>query len=128
MNDDHDKEQIRQVITTWMNATAAGDLDTVLGLMAEDVVYLRHGQPPMHGREAFATATRGALGKAKIEGTPNIQEVHISGSYAYCWNHLSLTITPQGGGQPQKREGDILSVFRQEPDGRWVLFRDANLL
>jgi uncharacterized protein (TIGR02246 family) len=38
-----DERQIRQLVATWMAATRAGDLDTVLSLMAEDVVFLRAG-------------------------------------------------------------------------------------
>ena len=39
-----------------------------------------------------------------------------------------VATTPLQGGVTTRREGNVLSVFRKEPDGRWVLFRDANLL
>ena len=35
-----DEKEIRDLIDTWMHATSAGDLDQVLSLMAEDVVFL----------------------------------------------------------------------------------------
>ena len=123
-----DEKKIREVIATWMRATAEGDLERVLSLMAEDVVFLIAGQPPMRGREAFAAASHSVEGKFRFEGKPEIQEIHIAGDYAYCWNHLTVTITPLQGGSSSRRAGHILSVFRKEPDGRWVLFRDANLL
>jgi uncharacterized protein (TIGR02246 family) len=129
VSDESDKQQIRNVIEAWIAATAAGDLNTVLGLMAEDVVFLLPGRPPMRGRESFAVASRSMEGKFRIEGRPDIQEIQIAGNFAFCWNYLSITVTPlEGGGGPQHRAGNILSVFRKEPDGRWVLFRDANLL
>jgi uncharacterized protein (TIGR02246 family) len=128
MSDEHDKQAIREVIETWIRATAAGDLDQVLRLMAEDVVFLLPGQPPMRGRDAFAAASRSAMGKVRFEGKPEIQEIHIAGDYAFCWSYLALTVTPLPDGAPKQRAGNILSVFRREPDGRWVLFRDANLL
>jgi uncharacterized protein (TIGR02246 family) len=123
-----DEKKIREVIATWMRATAEGDLERVLSLMAEDVVFLIAGQPPMRGREAFAIASHSAEGKFRFEGKPEIQEIHVAADYAYCWNHLSVTATPLQGGSPSQRAGHILSVFRKEPDGRWVLFRDANML
>lgn len=123
-----DEKKIREVIATWMRATAEGDLERVLSLMAEDVVFLIAGQSPMRGREAFAAASHSVEGKFRFEGKPEIQEIHIAGDYAYCWNHLTVTITPLQGGLSSRRAGHILSVFRKEPDGRWVLFRDANLL
>ena len=58
---DQDSEKIREVVTTWMRATAEGDLETVFGLIAEDAVFLLPDQPPMRGREAFAAAFRSAL-------------------------------------------------------------------
>jgi uncharacterized protein (TIGR02246 family) len=63
MSDKTDELQIREVIERWNSATAAGDLETVLGLMAEDVVFLQPGRPPMKGRAAYAAASRPMLGK-----------------------------------------------------------------
>ena len=64
-----DEEQIREVVTTWMSATKAGDLDTLLSLMAEDVVFLVPGQPPMVGKASFA-----ALQKSQwTQGVPNFE-------------------------------------------------------
>jgi len=128
MNDDHEAQQIRDVISTWMSATAAGDLSQVLDLMTEDVVFLLPGQPPMRGRDAFAAAFRSALEHVRMKGTADIQEIRIAGDQAYCWNHLTLNITPLRGGPPKRRAGHVLSVFRKESDGRWRLCRDANLL
>ena len=128
MTSDQDNEKIREVVTTWMRATAEGNLETVLCLIAEDAVFLLPDQPPMRGREAFAAAFRSALGQVRIEGKPNIQEIQVAGDYAFCWNQLSVTLTPLQGGPAQRRAGSTLSVFRKEPGGRWILFRDANML
>jgi len=122
----NDEQAIRDLISTWMRASAEGDLQTVLGLMAEDVVFLVPGHPPMRGREAFAASFQG-LGQARIEGKSEIQEIQVSGSLAYCWAHLTVTMTPPGGA-PMRRSGPTLSILRKQPDGAWQLFRDANLL
>jgi uncharacterized protein (TIGR02246 family) len=34
-----DEHEIRQLVATWIAATKAGDIETVLSLMAEDVVF-----------------------------------------------------------------------------------------
>jgi uncharacterized protein (TIGR02246 family) len=70
---DQDKEKIREVVTTWIHATAEGDLETVLSLIAEDAVFLLSGQPPRRGQEAFDGALRSALEQVRIEGKPDIQ-------------------------------------------------------
>jgi hypothetical protein len=50
---DQDKEKIQEVVTTWIHATAEGDLETVLSLIAEDAVFLLSGQPPMRGTRSL---------------------------------------------------------------------------
>src|SRR5215468_9344982 len=52
-----DEGAIRVLIETWMKASQAGDIDTVLDLMTEDVVFMVPGREPF-GKEAFANATR----------------------------------------------------------------------
>jgi uncharacterized protein (TIGR02246 family) len=47
---------IRQFFEEWHRATIAEDTARLLDLMAEDVVFLSPGQPPMQGRDAFAKA------------------------------------------------------------------------
>lgn len=128
MNDEQERQKIREIIAAWMRASAEGDIEQVLRLMAEDVVFLLPGRPPMRGRDAFAAAARQGAGQFRIEGRPDIQEIQIAGEYAFCWTYLSITVTPLPDGAPMRRAGHILSVFRKEPDGLWVLFRDANML
>lgn len=127
-SEESDQQQIRDVIATWLKASADNDLDTVLGLMTEDAVFLRPSCPPMRGRATYAAASQSMAGKIKIEGYPDIQEIRVSGNHAYVWNYLSITVTPLPDGSPQKSEGPILTVFRKDLDGCWRLFRDANML
>lgn len=124
----NDEQAIRALVETWMRATLAGDLDRVLELMAEDVVFLGAGRPPMRGKEAFAAASRAMEGKVRVEGRADVQEVRVFGDWAYCWNQLTVTTHPADGGAPAERSGPALSVLRRNPDGRWVIFRDANMV
>ena len=123
-----DEQAIRDLLSTWHRATAEGDLDRVLPLMAEDVVYLQPGQPPMRGRDSFAAGFRAIAKRVSIESRGEIRELRVAGDWAYCWSHLTVTVTPREGGAPMRRSGPVLSVFRKEPGGRWVLARDANML
>src|SRR5688572_18751465 len=50
-----DEEQIRDVIQRWLKASARGDLDAVLSLMTNDVVFLTPSAEPLRGQEAFAS-------------------------------------------------------------------------
>ncbi|HYU32977.1 MAG TPA: SgcJ/EcaC family oxidoreductase [Thermoanaerobaculia bacterium] len=125
----HDDEQaIRDLIDEWQRASTAGDLDRVLRLMDEDVIFLTPGNPPMRGRETFAQGFRTVTQKGRIEGSSEVEEIRVLGDWAYCWTSLSVTMTPLEGGSPTRRSGNTLTIFRKKSDGSWVLFRDANLL
>ena len=123
-----DKQQIRDLIDHWTRASAAGDISTILSLMDEDAVFLRAGHPPMRGREAFAAQFKQAIEEVRIAAVSDVQEIDVSGNVAYCWNELSVTMTPLQGGPPMRHTGPVLTIFRKKADGRWVLSRDANLL
>jgi uncharacterized protein (TIGR02246 family) len=123
-----DERQIRELVATWMSATQAGDVATVLDLLTDDVVFLVAGQPPFGKREFAERLKPPASGAAlpKIEGKSEIQEIQVVGDVAWMRSRLSVEITPLGGA-PVKRTGHTLSVLRKQ-GGRWQLARDANLL
>jgi uncharacterized protein (TIGR02246 family) len=124
-----DEQAIRDLIALWHRATAAGDVDTVLDLMADDVVFLVAGQPPMQGRAAFERGLRGLLAQHRIESTHAVREVGVDGNLAYSWAARAIRVVPHaGGGAPAARSGSTLSVLRRQADGRWRMVRDANLL
>ena len=123
-----DEQEIRQLVQTWMAATKSGDIETVLSLIAADVVFLAPGRPPMIGKESFAVAARGqaSQGGSRFDGTSEIQEIRILGEWAFMWTRLTVVATPPAG-DAMTRAGHTLSILRKE-NGRWVLARDANML
>jgi uncharacterized protein (TIGR02246 family) len=123
-----DEQAIRDRVALWHSATATGDIDTVIDLMAEDVIFLSAGKPPLRGRATFAQALRMLLKQHRIESKGEIQEIEISGSLAYCWTNITVRVVPLSGGKGTLRAGSTLSILRKQPTGSWVVVRDANLL
>jgi len=124
-----DERQIRALVATWMSATKKGDIDTVLGLMSDDVVFLVAGHPPMIGKAAYAAASKAPAGQdaPKFDGTSEIQEVTVAGVWASMWAKLTVVVTPPGGAASITRSGYTLSILRKQ-GGKWLLARDANML
>ena len=120
-----DERAIRELVATWMAATQAGDHQTVLSLMTDDVVFMVPGREPF-GKAAFAAASKSMQG-VRIEGTSDIVELQVLGDWAYLRSRLKVTMTPPGG-SPTTRSGYTLTILCKEADGRWRLARDANLL
>lgn len=124
-----DEAAIRELLQRWHRLTAAGDVDGVLELMSEDVVFLVAGRgEPMRGRATFAQGLRQILQSHRIDGRGEVQDIAVGGDLAYGWSVLDVAITPLTGGATQRRRGNVLSVFRRESGGQWRLLRDANLL
>ncbi len=120
-----DERAIRNVVETWLAASKAGDLPTVLSLMTDDVLFLTPGQAPF-GKEAFAAMSNG-LKDVQVDGTSDIQEVQVFGDIAYLRNALRIVITMPDG-KVVRRSGQTLTILRKEADGKWRLVRDANLV
>ncbi len=70
----NDEQEIRQLVSTWMTASKAGDVEKVLSLMADDVVFLVPGQPVMR-KPDFAAAARIRSGAEapQFDGSSEIQ-------------------------------------------------------
>ena len=121
---DGDERAIRDLVSTWITASNAGDIEKVLSLMADDVVFLVAGQTPM--RKAEFIAGHNALKDVAMEAKSEIHEIKVFSDWAYLWTKLSVVMTPRGGA-PGTRAGNTLSIL-QKRNGKWVLFRDANML
>ena len=119
-----DEGAIRELVATWMKASATGDLDAVLALMTDDVTFMVPGREPF-GKEAFRAMSQGMAG-VQMEGTSDIREIKLLGDHSYLRNYLTVTMTPPGSA-PVRRAGYTLTVLRKE-NGQWLLARDANLL
>jgi uncharacterized protein (TIGR02246 family) len=123
-----DEQLIRDLIAAWQRATTACDLNQLLTFMSEDVVFLVPGLPPMRGKDQFAAGFRAVIQRYRIQSSSDIQEIQVMDDWAYCWNHLSVTVTPLEAGLPQRRTGYTLTILQKKPDGAWVIVRDANML
>jgi uncharacterized protein (TIGR02246 family) len=120
-----DERAIRDVINEWHRATAVDDVDAVLCLMTDDVVFLVPGREPF-GKSEFEAASR-ERSDVKIESASEIEEIHVVGDWGWARTRITVTMTPSDG-ESNRRTGSTLSIFRREPDGNWRLARDANLL
>jgi ketosteroid isomerase-like protein len=56
------------------------------------------------------------------------EEVVVIGEVAYTRSRNALSMAPRAGGQAAQLAGDRITVYRKQPDGRWLLARDAHTL
>jgi uncharacterized protein (TIGR02246 family) len=121
-----DERAIRELVDMWMEASRRGDVETVLSLMTDDIVFMTPGREPF-GKEEFRAASE-AMSGVEMDGSAEIREIRVLGDWAWIRNHIELTVTPPGGGEQMHRAGYTLSILHRGGDGKWRLARDANLV
>ena len=122
-----DERAIREVHSIWIDAVNAADLVCLLSLMADDAVFLNPGRAPL-GRVEFPAVFSAAHKQARISCISELEEVVVVGEVAYTRSRDSLSVTPRAGGEAMQLAGHRLTVYRKQPDDRWLLARDAHTL
>src|SRR5689334_6724372 len=120
-----EEQEIHEVHSRWIEAVNAGELARLLTLMTDDVVLLGPGQAPF-GRERFSRAFSAAHQQAVVRFVSELEEVVVVGEVAYTRSRDALSVTARGGGAARKFAGHRITIYRRQPDGRWLLARDAH--
>ena len=121
----NDEKAIRQLVDDWSAATKVNDLETILGLMTDDVIFMTPGSEPF-GKAAFAEAMK-SMGDTRIDADTEIVEMEVIENFAFIRNRIVMTVFPPNGA-PVHHSGYSLTLMRKGIDGRWRLMRDANLV
>jgi uncharacterized protein (TIGR02246 family) len=122
-----DERAIRELHAVWVEAVNAGDLARLLSLMTDDVVFLNPGRAPLTRKE-FPDAFSIAHQQSRIRCVSEWQEVVVTDDIAYTLCRDSLSVRPRMGGGATTLTGHRLTIYRRQPDGRWLLARDAHTL
>ena len=122
-----DERAIREAHSSWIDAVNAGDLVRLLTLMADDAVFLNPGRAPS-GRDGFSENFSAAHQQVRIRCLSELEEVVVVGEIAYTRSRDALAVTPRAGGEAMQLAGHRITVYRKQPDGRWLLARDAHTL
>lgn len=62
----------------------------------------------------------------EIDGESEVLEITVTGGWAFMLSHLTVKVKVEGSPE-MVRAGNTLTVLTKR-GGRWLLFRDANLL
>ena len=121
-----DEQAIRELVQTWMDKTREGDIDSVLDLMTDDIIFMTPGREAF-GKDEFRAQSAAMIG-TEMDGRAEVREIRVLGDWAWVRNHIDVTVTPAAGGEPVRRSGYTLSILTRGTNGQWRLTRDANLV
>lgn len=122
-----DERAIRDAHAIWIDAVNAGDVNRLLALMTDDVVFLNPGRAPI-GRDEFPIGFSAGHQQSQIWCISELEEIVTVGDLAYTRARDSLSVTPRAGGEVMRLAGHRITIYRKQPDGRWLLARDVHTL
>lgn len=99
--------------------------DSLMALMAPDVVMMPPGEPALKGSDAVRAWYNQFLTQLRTSDlTITDREVMMGGDWASEVAGYEWTLQPVGGGQPIVDRGSYIQLWHHEPDGRWLFSRE----
>jgi uncharacterized protein (TIGR02246 family) len=121
-----DEDAIRRLSDDWASAVKAKDLDRILDMVTDDVVFLPPGAPEVRGKPAVAELYSGLFARFNVEQTPTLDEVRVAGEWAFAWGADEVRATPVSGGPATHARGKAMTILRRGIDGAWRFARGIN--
>lgn len=109
----------------YVQAINSNDLDTLLDVLTEDVVFMAPNTPVMVGKDAARPWLAGYLEAYETHWDKPVQEFLVLGTWAIERYSYTSTDKPKGGGEPIVGTGWGMVVYHQDADGAWRVARDS---
>ena len=114
-----------QAHEAYVTAINSNKLDSLLGMLTEDVVYLSAHEAPMVGKAAVRPWLEAYLRAYKTHWDKPVQEFVVNGDWAFERYSYKSTDTPLAGGAIVEDTGWGLVIYHHDADGKWRVARDA---
>jgi uncharacterized protein (TIGR02246 family) len=118
-------EAIEETRKAHVAALNRGDVDAWASAFADDGVQMPPNAPANVGRDSIRAWSGGLLSAFSVEFALAPEEVQVAGDdWAFERGDFEIALTPKGGGEPMRDAGKYITVYQQQPDGRWAMARD----
>ena len=109
----------------YTTAINSNNLDSLMAMMTEDVVFLAAHSPPIVGKAAVRAWAEAYLQAYTTQWDKPTQEFVMAGEWAFERYSYTSTDTPKAGGAPVIDTGWGLVIYHRDADGKWRVARDA---
>jgi uncharacterized protein (TIGR02246 family) len=120
---DADRKGIQDVTDRWLKAMVNNDSTAVAAEYTEDAMLLPPNEPVVKGRAAIRHYL-GQFPKITSFKAPLV-EMDGHGDLAYVRGTYEVTLMPPGAKTPAKEAGKFIEIRQKQPDGSWLIQRDA---
>jgi ketosteroid isomerase-like protein len=111
--------------TRLLTALRTNSSDSLMVLMAEDVVLMPPNEPVLKGKAAVRAWYDGLMTQLRTSDlTITDREVLIGGEWATELATFEWALVPVAGGPAAIDRGSYVQVWHREPDGRWLFARE----
>jgi len=122
-----DRERLQEISKQWIDAYVGGDLDGLMALMHEDAIVMAQGSPTVRGLDAVRAYFAPRIGSPGVTFTDDLQEIRISGDWAFVRGDFQLEVAPrEEGGEPWRRNGRYFVLYEKTAGGDWKMLRDID--
>ena len=105
--------------------TAKGGGKAFSSWFAPDAVTLADGAAPVVGHDAIASHATWTPEAYQLKWTPEGARMSASGDMGFTWGHYEGD-SKDAQGNPVKKTGRYMTVWKKQPDGTWKVELDAS--
>ena len=121
-----DVEADTAAVKKWFDeSTAALNANdgSIVDLGTEDAVVMYADAPAVTGRDALRARQQAIYDQATFEETRSVDEVVISGDWAFVRWAGTGTMTPKDGSEPSVFDRKGIAILQRQPDNSWKMAR-----
>lgn len=115
----------RQAHEAYVTAINSNNLETLLGMLTDDVVYLAPNAPALVGKAAVRPWADDYFKAYQTHWEKTSLEFVVVGDWAIERYAYKSTDTPKAGGTPVHDTGKGINIYHHDADGKWRIARDA---
>ncbi|MCB2229816.1 nuclear transport factor 2 family protein [bacterium] len=114
-----------QAHENYVAAINSNDLDSLLEMFTDDVVFMAPNSPVMEGKQALMPWLEGYLAAYQTHWVKTVDEFVVAGEWAFERYSYKSTDTSLEDGSVYEDTGWGLVIYHRDADGKWRVARDA---
>ena len=114
-----DTRVFQKIYQTWVDGYTKRDLDTIVNILADDVIIMAENQPTVKGKAAAREFFASRIGRSGVSFADDIQEVRINGDWGYVYGNFNIeTAAGKEGEKPYIHTGRYFVLYKKI-GGQW---------
>jgi ketosteroid isomerase-like protein len=120
-----DEQAINAIREREIAAFSAGAVDSLLAVMAPDVVIMPPNEPILIGADAARKWAQSLASQATVNGRYTDAKISVNGDWAIERYTGALRVTPKVGGAAVEEVVKGIHIYHRQPDGSWRIVQDV---